>query len=120
MPRPITLQSSSRRTALVVVEPRSMPTKVFMHPPSRCRARTGAFLLNHLEVALETVLDVGGREIARIDQVGLDERRRLAGAFLDLAHHQQLAGREAVAALDRIDRQAAIGVDAETIFGQRL
>jgi hypothetical protein len=33
MPRPITWLFSSRRIALVVVEPRSMPTKVFISSP---------------------------------------------------------------------------------------
>src|SRR6202165_657074 len=105
MPWPITLRSSSRRTALVVVEPRSMPTKVFMHSSSSRRVHAGTLLIDHLEIALKTVLDVGRREIARIDQVGFHERRRLAGALLDLTHHQQLPGREAVAALDRVDQQ---------------
>src|SRR5271166_3232787 len=101
----MTLRSSSRRTAFVVVEPRSMPTKVFMHAPSSRRAHAGTLLLNHLEVALKAVLDIGSREIARIDEVGFDERRRLASALFDLAHHQQLPGRKAVAALDRINQQ---------------
>src|ERR1022692_3034074 len=103
MPWPITLRSSSRRTALVVVEPRSMPTKVFMLSSSSRRVHAGTFLIDHLEIALQTVFDVGGREIARIDQIGFHKRRRLTGALLDLAHHQQLPRREAVAALDRID-----------------
>src|SRR5574341_587524 len=102
MPRPSTLRFSSITSALVVVEPRSMPMKVFM---SMHRARC-ALLLDHLEVALEPVLDVGGREVARVDQVGLDERRRLAGALLHFAQDEELPGREAVAALDRVDEQA--------------
>src|ERR1035437_9071573 len=106
MPWPITLRSSSRRTALVVVEPRSMPTTVFMPSSSSRRVHAGTFLIDHLEIALQTVLDVGRREIARIDQIGFHERGRLAGALLDLSHHQQLAGREAIAALDRVDQQA--------------
>src|SRR5512142_199676 len=98
MPRPITWLSASSSTALVVVEPRSMPTNVFIDLSLRC-ARAGALLLDHLEIAFQAVLDVGGGEVARVDQVGLDEGRRLAGLLLDLAHHQELAGREAVAAL---------------------
>jgi hypothetical protein len=35
--------------------------------------RAGALLLDHLEVALQAVLDVGRGEVARVDQVGLDE-----------------------------------------------
>src|ERR1019366_7010225 len=105
MPWPITLRSSSRRTALVVVEPRSMPTKAFMLASSGRRVHAGTFLIDHLEIAIQTGFDVGGREIARVDQIGFDKRRRLAGAFLDLAHHQQLPSREAVAALDRVDQQ---------------
>src|SRR5690606_18471883 len=97
---------SSMTTALVVVEPRSIPMKQRIAVPSSVpRGDRAALLLDHLEVALEPVLDVGCREIARIDQVGLDERRRLAGALLDLAQDQQLARREAVAALDRVDQQ---------------
>src|SRR5208282_6009153 len=102
MPRPITSQFSSSSTALVVVEPRSMPTKVFMPCPSRRGARAGALLLDHLEIAFEPVLDIGGGEVPRIHQIGFDERGRLAGALLDLAHNQKLTGGEAVAALDRI------------------
>src|SRR5271166_4187176 len=102
MPRPITVRSSSRRTALVVVDPRSMPTNVFM-PISSCRrVHAGAFLLDHLEIALEAVFDISRRKVARVDEVGLDEGRRLSGPLFDLAHDQELAGREAVAALDRI------------------
>ena len=117
-----------------------MPTNVFIEsPPQAAAARAGALLLDHLEIAFEPVLDVGGGEVARIDQIGFDEGRRLAGALLDLAHHQQLAGGEAVAALDRVDQQAvglvlvdvvrqhvdahrqvAVGVDAEAVFGERL
>src|SRR5450759_588203 len=103
MPWPITLRSSSRRTALVVVEPRSMPTKVFMRLSSSRRAGASPLLINHLEITFETVLDVCRREITRIHQVGFHKRSRFPGALLDLAHHQQLPGREAVAALDRID-----------------
>ena len=67
-----------------------------MAVPFSARADTpsghaAALLLDHLEVALQPVLDVGGGEIARIDQVGLDEGRRLAGALLHLAQDQQLA-----------------------------
>src|ERR1035438_3792262 len=103
MPWPITLRSSSRRTALVVVEPRSMPTKVFMHSSSSRRVHAGTFLIDHLEIALQSVFDIGRREVARIDQVGFHERGRLAGALVELAHQQQLCGRETVAALDRVD-----------------
>src|SRR5579864_8556011 len=108
MPRPMTSQFSSSRTALVVVDPRSIPTKVFTGIPlcSSGRQRARAFLLDHLKIALQPVLDVGGREVARIDQIGFDKGRRLAGSLLDLAHHQQLAGGEAVAALDRVDQKA--------------
>src|SRR5512139_2889028 len=139
MPWPITLRSSSRRTALVVVEPRSMPTKVFMHSSSSRCVHAGTLLIDHLEVALETILDVGRRKIARIDQVRFHERRRFSGALLALAHHQQLPGGEAVASLDRVDqkavrfvfvdvvdqhiharRQSAVGVDAEAVFSQSL
>src|SRR5664279_5940776 len=106
MPRPRMFWSSSTTTALVVVEPRSMPMKQRMLCSSM-RAGEGAALgLDHLEIALQAVLHVGRREIARVDQVGLDERGRLPGALFDLAHHQQLPGREAVAALDRVDQQA--------------
>src|SRR6266542_4179794 len=105
MPRPITSLFSSSRIALVVVEPRSMPTKVFMGFPSSRGPRAGALLLDHLEIALQPVLDVGGGEIPRVDEIGFNERRRLSGALLDLAHDQQLAGREAVAAFDGIDQQ---------------
>src|SRR5271157_4447264 len=132
--------SSSRRTALVVVvEPRSMPTKVFMSSPLSGGARASALLLDHLEVAFQPVLDVGGGEVAWIDEIGLDEGGRLAGALLHLAHDEELPRREAIAALDRVDeeavrlvfvdivrqhvdahRQAAIGVDAEAVFGERL
>src|SRR5512134_2210218 len=97
MPRPRTLRLSSITTALVVVDPRSMPMNVFT-----CRS----LLFDHLKVTLEAVLDVGAREVARVDQVGLDERRGLAGALLDLAQDEELAGGEAVAALDRVDQQA--------------
>jgi hypothetical protein len=72
------------------------------------RLRGGALLLDHLEIALEPVLDVRRREVARVDEVGLDERRRLAGALLDFAQDQQLPGREAVAALiELISRPSA-------------
>src|SRR5688572_32891401 len=98
MPRPSTLRSSPMTTALVVVDPRSMPMKHLM-------SVRRALLLDHLEIALEPVLDVGRREVARIDQVRFDERRRLAGALLDFAQDQQLSRREAVAALDRVDQQ---------------
>jgi hypothetical protein len=70
----------------------------------RVGVAVGALLLDHLEVALQPVLDVGRREVARVDEVGLDEGGRLAGALLHLAQDQQLAGREAVAALDRVDQ----------------
>src|ERR1019366_2779136 len=97
---------SSRRTALVVVEPRSMPTKVFMRRSSSRRVGGRTLLVNHLEITFETVLDVCRREIAWIHQVGFHKRSRFSGALFDLAHHQQLPGREAVAALDRIDQKA--------------
>src|SRR5499427_2418291 len=103
MPRPITLQSSSSRTALVVVEPRSMPTNVFMPGSSRCSPCAGALLLDHLEVALKPVLDIRRGKIARVDEVRFDKGRRLAGALLHFPHDQELACREAVAALDRVD-----------------
>src|SRR5574337_229704 len=106
MPCPMMLRSSSRRTALVVVEPRSMPTKVFMRSSSGRSRRAGALLVDHLEIALEAVLDVRRREIAWIHEVRLHERCRLSGALLDFAHHQELSGREAVAALDRVDQKA--------------
>src|SRR5215212_2484329 len=118
MPRPMMFWFSSTTTALVVVEPRSMPMKQRMGPsPLLHRVQRddradafadagGALLLDHLEVALQPVLDVGRGEVARIDQVGLDERGRLAGALLDFAQDQQLAGGEAVAALDRVDQEA--------------
>src|SRR5690554_4249888 len=107
MPRPRMFWFSSMTTALVVVEPRSMPMKQRMVAFLRLRrGERAALLLDHLEIALEPVLDVGGREVPRIDEVGLDERRRLAGALLDFPQDQQLAGREAVAALDRVDQQA--------------
>src|SRR5471030_2677314 len=105
MPWPITLRSSSRRTALVVVEPRSMPTKVFMHSSSSRCVHAGTFLIDHLEISLETILDVGRREIERIHQVGFHKRRRFSGPLLDFAHHQQLPGRKTVAAFDRVDQK---------------
>jgi len=55
--------------------------------------RGRALLLDHLQIALQTVLDVRRREIARVYQIGLDERRRLAGALLDLAQNEQLTRR---------------------------
>src|SRR5512145_3463613 len=100
MPRPSTLRASSMTTAFVVVDPRSMPMKVFMSVNRGC-----ALLLDHLEVALEAVLDVRAREVAGVDEVGRDERRRLAGALLDVAQDEELARREDVAALDRVDQQ---------------
>src|SRR5271167_1279493 len=106
MPRPMTFWSSSMTTALVVVDPRSMPMKQRMRFPLVGSERGGALLLDHLQVALETVLHVRRRKIARVDQVGLDERRRLPGALLDLAQDKQLSCREAVATLDRVDQQA--------------
>src|SRR6185503_7108752 len=121
MPRPRTFCCSSMTTAFVVVEPRSMPMKQRMRVSrSVCerrrvaprredrplrRQRSGAsrkrggdttgraLLLDHLEVAFQPVLDVGGREIPRIDEIRLDECRRLAGALLDLTQDQELAGR---------------------------
>src|SRR5450755_115823 len=117
MPRPRMFWFSSMTTALVVVEPRSMPMKQRMVTSASAsrhdrdeRRTTGAsrgraLLLDHLEVALETVLDVRSGEIARIDEIGLDEGCRLAGAPLDLAQDQQLACGKAVAALDRVDQQ---------------
>src|SRR6266568_9081493 len=106
MPRPRMFWFSSRTTALVVVEPRSMPMKQRMRFPLVRSERGCALLLDHLQVALQTVLHVRRREIARVDQIGLDERGRLAGALLDLAQDKELSGREAVAALDRVDQQA--------------
>src|SRR5512134_1317485 len=99
MPRPSTLCRSSITTALVVVDPRSMPMKVFMSVHRR-----GSLLLDHLEVALQPVLDVGRREVARVHQVRLDEGRGFAGALLHLAQDEELPGAEAVAALDRVDQ----------------
>src|ERR1019366_6612726 len=106
MPRPITWLFSSSKTALVVVEPRSMPTNVFMIASSSSRTGAGALLLDHLEIAFQPVLDICRGEVARVDKIGFDECRRLSGSLLDLTHDQQLAGREAVAAFDRIDQQA--------------
>src|SRR5512142_2264052 len=140
MPRPSTFWASSITTAFVVVEPRSMPMKQRMlRLPSMGVRRGAAFLLHHLEVALQAVLDVRGREVARIDEVGLDERGRLARALLDLAQNEELPGREAVAALDRVDqepvglvlvdvpadhvdprRQVEVRVAAEAVFRQRF
>src|SRR5574341_480924 len=104
MPRPSTLHWSSITTALVVVEPRSMPMKVFMALVHRGRSR--ALLLDHLEVALQPVLDVRRREVARVHEVRLDEGGRLAGALLHLAQDEALPRGEAVAARDRVDQQA--------------
>src|SRR5208282_5554380 len=107
MPRPSTLRFSSITMALVVVEPRSTPMKqrmgflafsLFRRGGRRLRALP--LLLDHLEVAFQPVLHVGRREITRVDQIGLDEGSGLAGPALDLAQHQELAGGEAVAALD--------------------
>src|SRR5579871_6478931 len=106
MPRPTTSRFSSSNTAFVVVEPRSMPTNVFIGSSSGGGERASALLLDHLKIALQAVFDVGRREIARIDEIRFDERRRLAGAFFHLAHNQKLACRKAVAALDRIDQQS--------------
>src|SRR5687768_1118164 len=130
MPRPRTWSRSSMTTALVVVDPRSMPMNVFTRRP---------LLFDHLEVALQAVLDVRPGEVARVHQVGLDERRRLAGALLDLAQDEQLSGREAVAALDRVDeqpvglvlvhvladhvdalREVEVRVAAQAVVGERL
>ena len=105
-----------------------------------CGCRTGAALgLDHLEVALETVLHVGGREVARVDQVGLDEGGGLAGALFHFTQNQQLAGRKTVAALDRVDQQAVglvlvhvlanhvdarwqaeVGVATQAVLGERF
>src|SRR5262245_12341336 len=134
MPRPSTLRFSSMTTDFVVVEPRSMPMKHLMSVQRR-----RALLLDHLEIALEAVLDVGRREVAWIDEVGLDERGRLPGALLDLAQDEQLSRGEAVAALDRIDqqpvglvllevaadhvdplREVEVRVAAEAVLGERL
>jgi hypothetical protein len=85
-------------TALVVVEPRSMPMKQRMScaPGSAAAAigmigaplgpgghgvAVGALLLDHLEVAFQPVLHVGRREVARVDQVGLDEGAGLPVRF---------------------------------------
>src|SRR5437870_4218055 len=106
MPRPRTVRFSSMTTAFVVVEPKSMPMKQRMRFPLVRSERSGALLLDHLQVALETVLHVRCREIPRVDQIGLDERRRLASALLDLAQDKELSRREAVAAFDRVDQQA--------------
>src|SRR5487761_1961525 len=142
MPRPRMLRSSSMTTALVVVEPRSIPMKQRMMVSSSLLvngAGGGALLLDHLEIALQPVLDVGRGKVARVHQVGLDERRRFPRALLDFAQDQQLPGGEAVAALDRIDqeaiglvlvdvladhvdalRQVEVGIAAKTVFGERL
>src|SRR5262245_17702534 len=133
MPRPSTWRCSSITSAFVVVDPRSMPMNVFMS-----MKRRGALLLDHLEVAFQPVLDVGGREVARVDEVRLDERGGLAGALLYLAQDQELSRREAVAALDRVDEQAVrlvlvdvpadhvdalreveVGVAAQAVVGER-
>src|ERR1700757_2301251 len=100
MPRPSTCARSSITTAFVVVDPRSMPMKHFMAGSARSRRRGDALtlLVDHLEVALQPVLHVRRREVPGVHQVRLDERARLAGALLDLAHDHELAGREAVAA----------------------
>src|SRR4029078_11469644 len=113
MPRPSTLRSSPITTALVVVDPRSMPMKHLMSVPRR------ALLLDHLEVALEPVLDVGRGEVARIYQVRFDERRGLPGALLDFAQDQQLSRGEAVAALDRIDQQS-VGLVLVEVFADHV
>src|SRR6266540_3499369 len=103
MPRPRTVWFSSRTTALVVVEPRSMPMKQRISKSfSVCGQRRRALLLDHLEVALETVLHVRRGEVARIDEVRLDERGGLAGALLHFAQDEKLARGKAVAALDRV------------------
>src|SRR3990172_681772 len=138
MPRPRTFRSWSITTALVVVEPRSMPMKQRMACPS-VGGGAGALLVDHLEVALEPVLDVRRREVPRVDEIGLDERGGLPGALLDLAQDEELPGGEAVAALDRVDQQAVrlvlldvpadhvdplreveVGVAAGAVLGQRL
>src|SRR5579875_3395889 len=115
-----------------------MPMKTRMSGPSLSGtggAAARAPLVDHLEIALKPVLDVCGREIARIDKIAFDERARFAGATLDLAQDQELTGGETVAALDRIDHQTvglilmhisldeidtrgqiAVGVAAEAIF----
>src|SRR5512138_1568921 len=105
MPRPRTVWFSSMTTALVVVEPRSMPMKQRIVTSSVRSGACRALLLEHLEIAFEPVLHVGRREVARIDQIRLDERRGLAGALLDLAQDQELPRREAVAALDGVDQK---------------
>src|SRR5208282_3738103 len=105
MPRPSTFWFSSMTTALVVVDPRSMPMKQRMRPsPSVGSERGSALLLDHLQVALQTVLHVRRRKIARVDQVGLNEGGRLASALLHLAQDKELSCREAVATLDRVDQ----------------
>src|SRR6187551_215036 len=122
MPRPRTFCWSSMTTAFVVVEPRSMPMKQRMRALLALMrdGRGGrALLLDHLEVALQPVLDVGGREVPRIDEVCLDERGRLAGAFLDLAQDQKLPGGEAVAALDRVDQQP-VGLVLVDVFADHV
>src|SRR5579875_3481220 len=115
-----------------------MPMKTRMSGPSLSGtggAAARAPLVDHLEIALEPVLDVGRREIARIDEIAFDERARFAGAALNLAQDQELTGGETVATLDRIDHQPvglilmhifldeidprgqiAVGVAAEAIF----
>ena len=99
--------------------------------------RLAALLFEHLQIALDTVLDVGCRKIARIDQVALDEAAGHAGALLELAQHQQLADAEGIAALDAVDHEAVgvvladvaleqldargqseVGVAAQAILGQ--
>src|SRR5574337_1008184 len=102
MPRPSTFCCSSMTTALVVVDPRSMPMKQRMAGSSSLHrggdAGVGvreALLLDHLEVALEPVLDVRRREVARVHQIGLDERRRPPGAALDPRHGAPQCSRRA-------------------------
>ena len=103
MPRPrIPAPPSSSRTALVVVEPRSMPTTHFTAHLHACRRRRG--LLEHLQVALDAVLDVRLAEVARVDQVALDEPAGHAGALLELTQHQELPHAERVAALTLFTR----------------
>ena len=56
--------------------------------------RRVALLLDHLEIALQPILHIRRREVARIDRIGLDEGRRLAVARFSTSRRiKQLAGR---------------------------
>src|SRR5512139_3363952 len=113
MPRPRMRASSSSKTAFVVVDPRSMPRKHFMGgpPPADAECPSCAHLrlpalLEHLQVGLEPVLDVRRREVAWVDEVALDEGTGAAGAAFHFALDDELARRERIAALHRVDQEA--------------